>query len=118
MVHKFHDRRGKRLKGGEQKHPDFYRIRVVMYLLEFHESNISDMTRSSKYELSRANKGRLAILLAKMVEEGWIKKSKYKIFSLDEKGTKMANMIKKIQNEDENNPLFQIEAFLGLKSIV
>ena len=118
MVKKLHDRRGKNVKGGEQKHPDYYRVRVVLYLLDVVESNITDMTLNSKYDLSRANKGRLAILLEKMVEEKWIKKSKYKIYSLNEKGQSFANTIKLILKNDESDPLFEFEAFAGVKSLV
>ena len=110
------DRRGLRVKGGSQKSPDYYRVRVVLYLKEKGESNISDMTLNSKYDLSRANKGRLASLLDDMINEKWIKKSKYKIYSLDNKGNNFANLVKEL-NHDSNNPWFDFESFKGVNSL-
>ena len=117
MVRTREDRRGIRVKGGKQKDDSYYRIRIVMYLLAFRESNISDMARSSSYGISSINKVNLKILLEKMIVEKWIKKSKYKIYSLDKKGQEMANFLVHLKNNDENHPLFDVESFIGIKSL-
>jgi len=111
------DRRGIRVKGGKQKDDSYYRIRIVMYLLAFGESNISDIARSSSYGISSINKVNLKILLEKMIVEKWIKKSKYKIYSLDKKGQEMVNFLVHLKNNDENHPLFDVESFIGIKSL-
>ena len=111
------DRRGIRVKGGKQKDDSYYRIRIVMYLLAFREANISDIARSGSYGISSINKVNLKILLEKMIVEKWIKKSKYKIYALDKKGQEMVNFLVNLKNNDENHPLFDVESFIGIKSL-
>ncbi|MCH7649138.1 MAG: hypothetical protein IIA83_11100 [Thaumarchaeota archaeon] len=117
MVRTREDRRGIRVKGGKQKDDSYYRIRIVMYLLAFREANISDIARSSSYGISSINKVSLKILLEKMILEKWIKKSKYKIYSLDKKGQEMTNFLVNLKNNDENHSLFDVESFIGIKSL-
>jgi len=121
---KFKDRRGKRAKGGKQKNDDFYRIRVVLFLSAFGESRITDMREKGEYGLGTMNKGSLLVLLEKMIEDNWIKKTisddskNVKKYSLNKKGAQIKDFIKELQNNDENNPLFDCDLFLGVKAIV
>ncbi len=121
---KFKDRRGQRVKGGKQKNDDFYRIRVVLFLSAFDESRITDMREKGEYGLGTMNKGSLLVLLEKMIEDNWIKKTisddskNVKKYSLNKKGTQIKDFIKELQNNDENNPLFDCDLFLGVKAIV
>ena len=106
--------RGRR--GGKQRNPEFYRIRVLMCLAAFKESNISDFRMKRDYGIIM-NKGDLKNLLDRMIQEEWIKKSKYKIYSLDEKGQKMKDYIRNLLDKEENHPLFDCESFEGIESI-
>jgi len=105
-------------KGGKQKPPEFYRIRIIMYLAAArnNESNISDFRMGEGYGIIM-NKGDLKNLLDKMIQEKWIKKNKYKIYSLDEKGQQMKDYVRSLLAKEENHPLFDCESFDGIGSI-
>ena len=124
MLVNFKDRRGKRVKGGKQKNDDFYRIRVVLFLSAFGASRITDMREKGEYGLGTMNKGSLLVLLEKMIEDNWIKKTisedakNVKRYSLNKRGTQMRDFIRELQNNDESNPLFDCDLFLGAKAIV
>ena len=121
---KFKDRRGQRVKGGKQKNDDFYRFRVVLFLSAFGASRITDMREKGEYGLGTMNKGSLLILLEKMIEDNWIKKTisedakNVKRYSLNKRGTQARDFIRELANNDENNPFFDCDLFLGIKSIV
>ena len=121
---KFKDRRGQRVKAGKQKNDDFYRIRVVLFLSAFGASRITDMREKGEYGLGTMNKGSLQVLLEKMIEDNWIKKTisedakNVKRYSLNKRGTQMRDFIRELQNNDESNPLFDCDLFLGLKAIM
>jgi len=115
LTGKIGELRGRKI--GKQKPPEFYRIRILMYLTAFKESNISDFrTKGEGYGIIM-NKGDLKNLLDKMIREKWIKKSEYKIYSLDEKGQRMKDYVRSLLAEDENHPLFDCESFDGIGSI-
>ena len=115
------DRIGKRVTGEKQKNDDYYRIRVVMFLLAHKESNQSEMQQKKQYGLSRMNRGSLKILLEKMIESKWIKSFKdphsknVTVYTLNKKGLQLANTIHDLHHKDENHPLFDFETFKDVK---
>ena len=120
---KFKDRRGQRVKGGKQKNDDFYRIRVVLFLSAFDESRITDMREKGEYGLGTMNKGSLLVLLEKMIEDKWIKRTisedskNVKRYSLNKKGTEMRDFIRHLRDSDPNNSLLDCDLFLGVRSL-
>ena len=118
MVRSSVDRRGKKVTGGAYRNDDYYRIRIVMCLLTNKELNRSQMLTNSEFGLNRMERGRLTLLLEKMVRAGWINSfsTKYSqnivTYCLDEKGLSMANTIKEF---NEKHPIFDLESFNALK---
>ncbi len=123
MVRKRTDRRGEHVTGGSYKNDDYYRIRIVMYLLANPESNRHQMLHKKDYGLSRIERGRLTILLEKMKEAGWLVKFESPhatgviVYNLDKKGLAMAEYIKKLKEESETHPFFDLETFFGINSL-
>ena len=84
---------------------------------------MSQMVHNNAYGLGRMNKGSLKILLEKMIEDGWIKKHKdphaknVTIYELASKGQEMATTILQLRKDDDNNALFHLETFSGIKSL-
>ena len=123
MVRKRTDRRGEHVTGESYKNNDYYRIRIVMYLLSNPESNRHQMLHKKDYGLSRIERGRLTILLEKMIEAGWLLKfdsphaTGVIVYNLDKKGQAMAEYIKKLKEEKESHPFFDLETFVGIKAL-
>ena len=107
---------------GKQKNPGFYRIRIAMYLHAFSEARITDFRKKGEYGIIM-NKTDLLILLGKMIEEKWIKRTisedaqNVKKYSLDKKGQEMAEFIHHLRDTEQNHPLFECESFIGIKSL-
>ena len=122
MVRKRTDRRGEHVTGESYKNNDYYRIRIVMYLLSNPESNRHQMLHKKDYGLSRIERGRLTILLEKMIEVGWILKfdsphaTGVIVYKLHDKGQAMAKYIQKLK-ENESHPFFDLETFIGIKAL-
>ena len=113
------DRRGKRSTGGKQNNDDFYRIRIIMFLLSNHEATLPELRKNGEYGIGRMGRGRLKKLLDTMVAEKWLqpfqeKHSSIQVYALLQKGEDMVNLIR---NTDENNPLFELNAFRNVKSL-
>jgi len=112
------DRRGQKVSGGAYRNDDYYRIRIVMCLFANKELNRSQMLTNSEFGLNRMERGRLTLLLEKMVSVGWINSfsTKYSqniiTYSLDEKGLSMA---KTLQEFNEKHPIFDLESFNAIK---
>lgn len=121
MVRKRTDRRGERITGGSYKNDDYYRIRIVMYLLANGESNRHQMLHNKDYGLSRIERGRLTNLLGKMKESGWVKRfdsphaTGVIVYDLEEKGRQMAEAIQKLKEVSGYQPFFDLEIFSGIK---
>jgi len=106
--------------GASYRYDDFYKIRVVMFLFANPESNRNQMKLNSESGLSSKEGGDLTSLLEQMISDGWIKKFESKhttgriVYTLEEKGRKVAELIKKLL-EEERNPLFDLDCFRGVK---
>ena len=123
MVRKRIDRRGEHVSGESYKNDDYYRIRIVMYLLDRGESNRHQMLHNKIYGLNRIERGRLTILLEKMIESGWLKKfdsphaERIMVYDLEDKGRQMAEAIQNLKTENEQHPFFDLETFVGIKAL-
>lgn len=121
MVRKRTDRRGEHVSGESYKNDDYYRIRIVMYLFSHGESNRNNMLHNQDYGLSRLERGRLTILLEKMKDSGWVKKFESPhakgviVYNLENKGKQMAEAIKKLKDENDSHPFFDLETFVGIR---
>jgi len=108
--------------GGKQKNPGFYRIRIVMYLHAFRKTRITDFRKKGEYGIIM-NKTDLLILLGKMIDEKWIKRTisedaqNVKKYSLDKKGQEMVEFIHHLRDTEPNHPIFECESFIGIKSL-
>ena len=115
--------RGRKAKLGEQNSPDFYRVRIVMFLFAYPNSRITDMRENGEYRIGTMNKGLLRLLLLKMVDEDWLDMEiskdnpMIKRYSLKKKGLEMLNFIRNLRDKDENNPLFRFDSLKGIKSL-
>ena len=91
-----------------------------MFLFTNPESNRNQMKLNSESSLSSMEGGKMTSLLEQMISEGWIKKFESKhttgriVYTLEEKGRKVAELIKKLL-EEERNPLFDLDCFRGVK---
>ena len=118
MVRASTDRRGQKVAGGAYRNDDYYRIRIVMCLFANKELNRSQMLTNSEFGLNRMERGRLTLLLEKMVSAGWINSfsTKYSqniiTYSLDDRGLSMA---KTLQELNEKHPIFDLESFNAIK---
>ena len=118
MVRASVDRRGQKVSGGAYRNDDFYRMRIVMCLFANKEFNRSQMLSNREFGLSRMERGRLTLLLEKMIIGGWVKSfsTKYALttitYSLNERGRIMAETIQKF---NESDPIFDLESFNNVK---
>jgi len=118
---KRYDRRGKKVTGGSYKNDDYYRIRVVKFLFSKKMANRSNMLTSSTFGISRLGRERLNVLLAKMVEDGWIKGYEsthvkgVMMYELEDKGRQMATLIQ--ESKDNSHPLYDLDSFIGINDI-
>jgi len=123
LVRKRTDRRGEHVTGESYKNDDYYRIRVVLYLFSNRESNRHQMLHNNDYGLSRIERGRLTILLEKMIESKWIKKFESPhatgviVYDLEQRGREMAEYVHKLKNENDSHPIFDLECSFGIKSL-
>lgn len=112
------DRRGKKVTGGAYRNDDYYRIRIVMCLFANKELNRSQMLTNSEFGLNRMERGRLTLLLEKMLRDSWVRSfsTKYSqniiTYCLDEKGLKMATTLQEL---NEIHPIFDLESFNAVK---
>jgi len=86
-----------------------------MYLFSHGESNRNNMLHNQDYGLSRLERGRLTILLEKMKDSGWVKKFESIVYNLENKGKQMAEAIKKLKDENDSHPFFDLETFVGIR---
>jgi len=119
---KVSDRRGKPVTGEKQKNDDFYRIRIVMYLLSNNQANRNQMLLNKSFGINRIERGRLTNLLQKMTQDEWIEKieikgTHYPLFKLIEKGLQVGRHIQKLRSEEPSNFLFDLEDFAGVKRL-
>ncbi len=122
MGRKVSDRRGKSITGEKQKNDDYYRIRIVMYLLSNNQANRNQMLLNKSFGINRIERGRLTNLLQKMTQDEWIKKieiegTHYPLFKLNEKGLQVGRHIQKLRSEEPSNFLFDLEDFAGVKRL-
>ena len=122
MVKKISDRRGKTVKGGKQNCDDFYRIRIILYLLEVGQQNKNQICLNSKYGINRIEGARLKTLLFNMIEDGWIKQVKidgvnYPVYKITGLGSQIAEDIKHLCYESTHF-LLRLDSFANLKEIV
>ena len=121
MARKGKYRREGRTGGGSYRYDDYYKIRLVMFLFANPESNRNQMKLNKESGLSSMEGGKMTSLLETMVEDGWIKKFESThttgriVYTLEEKGRKVAELIKKLLEESEHTPLFDLDCFRGVK---
>ncbi len=91
-----------------------------MFLLAHHEATLPELRKDGEYGIGRMGRGRLRKLLDTMIVEKWIKtfptphQEKMPVYSLLKKGEDVVNLIR---NTDENNSLFELNAFHNVKSL-
>ena len=122
MVRKSSERRNGS-SGESYKNDDYYRIRILTYMLSEGGSNRHQMLHNGAYGLSRIERGRLTVLLEKMIESGWVKKFESThaagviVYDLEERGREIATYLNELKNNNNLHPLFDLECFFGFKSL-
>ena len=101
---------------------DFQKIRIIMYLKEHGKARIGEFRKIRKYGIT-ANASRLGVVLEKMIEDNWICRTissdskNVKIYTLTEKGHQLKNYVSKLEKDEPNHPLFDLDLFASVRSL-
>ena len=114
---------GRRSKEGGKKYryDDYYKLRMIMRLFAYPESNRNQMKLDSESGLSSLEGSNMNVLLGKMIEGGVVKEFESPhhkgtmVYSLTENGMKMAIMIKDLLENEKSHPLFNLDCFRGIR---
>ena len=107
---------------GDYTYSDFQKIRILSYLGAHARARIGEFSKIGTYGIS-TNKTILGRNLEQMIEKGWIIKTispdsaNVKHYTLAEKGIQINKFIKKLEEEEPNHPLFDLDLFSGVKSL-